>query len=113
MNEADARTTFASLPPEMKAQIQAKWDSLSDEQRIALKKMGPDAVKQLVASQMKEVMKQSMDPVVKPVQQVVEKAQSVAQKAKTIMQKGRDYVQGLIAKLKGQSSPPPEDSGSN
>jgi len=33
----------------------------------------------------------------------VEKAQSVAQSAKTIMQRGRDYVQGLIAKLKGQA----------
>jgi len=113
MNESDARTAFASLPPDVKAQIQAKWDALSDEQRIALKKMGPDAVKELVASQMKEVMKQSMAPVVKPVEQVVEKAQSAAQKAKTIMQKGRDYVQGLIAKLKGQSNPPAEDQGSN
>jgi hypothetical protein len=109
MNEADARTAFASLPPDVKAQIQAKWDSLSDEQRIALKKMGPAAVKELVASQMKAMMKQSMDPVTKPVQQVVEKAQSAAEKAKSIMQKGRDYVQGLIGKLKGQSNPPTDD----
>ena len=106
MSESDARTAFAGLPPDVKAQIQAKWDALSDEQRIALKKMGPAAVKELVASQMKDIMKQSVSPVVKPVQQVVEKAQSVAQSAKTIMQKGRDYVQGLIAKLKTQSSQP-------
>jgi hypothetical protein len=106
MSESDARTAFAGLPPDVKAQIQAKWDALSDEQRIALKKMGPAAVKELVASQMKEVMKQSMSPVVKPVQQVVEKAQSAAQSAKTMMQKGRDYVQGLIAKFKGQASQP-------
>ena len=102
MSEGDARTAFAGLPPDVKAQIQAKWDALSDEQRIALKKMGPAAVKELVASQMKEVMKQSMSPVVKPVQQVVEKAQSVGQSAKTMMQRGRDYIQGLIAKFKGQ-----------
>jgi len=113
MNEGDARTAFASLPPEVKAQIQAKWDAMSDEQRIALKKMGPAAVKELVASQMREMMKQSVAPVTKPVEQVVEKVQSAAEKAKTVMQKGRDYVQSLIAKLKGQSSPPPEDQGGN
>jgi len=106
MSESDARTAFAELPPDVKAQIQAKWDALSDEQRIALKKMGPAAMKELVASQMKDIMKQSVSPVVKPVQQVVEKAQSVAQSAKTMMEKGRDYVQGLIAKFKGQSSQP-------
>ena len=31
-----------------------------------------------------------------------------AEKAKTIMQKGRDYVQGLIARLKGQARQPEE-----
>jgi hypothetical protein len=108
MSESDARTAFAGLPPDVKKQIQAKWDALSDEQRIALKKMGPGAVKELVASQMKEVMKQSISPVVKPVQQVVEKAQSIAESAKTLMQKGRDYVQGLIARLKGQAGQPEE-----
>jgi hypothetical protein len=113
MSEADARTAFASLPPEVKAQIQAKWDALSDEQRIALKKMGSSAVKEIVASQMKEMMKQSVDPVVKPVQQVVEKARSVAEKAKAIMQKGRDYVQGVIARLRGESVSPPEGKASN
>ncbi len=106
MSESDARTAFANLPPDVKAQIQAKWDSLSDEQRIALKKMGSAAVKELVATQMKEMMKQSVDPVTKPVRQV-------AEKAKTILQKGRDYVQGLIARLKAQSSPPPEGQGTN
>jgi len=110
MSESDARTAFAGLPPDVKAQIQAKWDALSDEQRIALKKMGPAAVKELVASQMKEIMKQSVSPVIKPVQQVVEKAQSLAQSAGTIMQRGRDYVQGLIAKLKGQASQPGEQA---
>jgi len=106
MSEADARKTFAGLPPDVRAQIQAKWDALSDEQRIAIKKMGPAAIKEMAASQMKDVMKQSMDPVVKPVQQIVDKAQTVAQKAQSVMQKGREYVQGLIAKLKGQSNPP-------
>ena len=109
MNESDARTAFAGLPPEVKAQIQAKWDAMSDEQRIALKKMGPAAVKEIVASQMREMMKQSVSPVTKPVEQVVEKVSSAAEKAKSIMQKGRDYVQGLIAKLKGQSSAPPDE----
>lgn len=106
MSESDARTAFAGLPPDVKAQIQAKWDALSDEQRIALKKMGPAAIKGIVATQMKEIMKQSVSPVVKPVQQMVEKAQAVGQSAKTIMQKGREYVQGLISKLKGQANQP-------
>jgi hypothetical protein len=110
MNEADARTAFASLPPDVKAQIQAKWDAMSDEQRIALKKMGPAAVKELVASQMREMMKQSVAPVTKPVEQIAEKVQSVAEKAKSVMQKGRDYVQGLIARLKGGSNPPENQS---
>lgn len=111
MNEADARTAFAGLPPDVRAQIQAKWDALSDEQRIALKKMGSAAVKELVASQMKAMMKQSMDPVVKPIQQVIEKVQSAAEKAKTVMQKGRNYVQGLIARVKNGASPPPQEGG--
>lgn len=106
MSEADARKTFAGLPADVKAQIQAKWDALSDEQRIAIKKMGPAAIKEMAASQMKDVMRQSMDPVVKPVQQIVDKAQTVAQKAQSVMQKGREYVQGVIAKLKGQGNPP-------
>ncbi len=110
MSESDARTAFAGLPPDVKAQIQAKWDALSDEQRVALKKMGPAALKELVASQMKDIMKQSMSPVIKPVQQLVEKAQSIAQSAKTILRKGRDYVQGLIAKFKGQSGEPERQS---
>jgi len=113
MNEGDARTAFANLPPEVKAQIQAKWDAMSDEQRIALKKMGPAAVKELVASQMREMMKQSVAPVTKPVEQVVEKVQSAADKAKSVMQRGRDYVQGLIAKMKGGSNPPPSDNSGN
>jgi hypothetical protein len=104
MSESDARTAFAGLPPDVKAQIQSKWDSLSDEQRIALKRMGPSAVKELVASGMKEVMKQSMAPVTKPVEQVVEKAQSAVVKAQNVMQAGRDYVQGFIAKLKAQAA---------
>jgi hypothetical protein len=29
------------------------------------------------------------------------------------MQKGREYVQGLIARLKGQPDPPAEDQASN
>ena len=113
MSEGDARTAFASLPPGVKAQIQAKWDAMSDEQRIALKKMGPAAIKELVATQMKEMMKQSVSPVTKPVEQIAEKVSTAAEKAKTIMQKGRDYVQGLIAKLTGQSNPPPADNGSS
>jgi hypothetical protein len=91
MSESDAKTAFAGLSPEVKAQIQAKWAALSDEQRTALKKMGPAALKELVASQVKEVM-----------------TQSVAQSAKTMMQKGREYVQGLIAKLKGHANQPEE-----
>jgi len=113
MSEGDARTTFSSLPPEVKAQIQAKWDAMSDEQRIALKKMGPAAVKEIVASQMREMMKQSVAPVTKPVEQVVAKVQSAADKAKSVMQRGRDYVQGLIAKMKGGSNPPPSDNSGN
>jgi hypothetical protein len=112
MSEGDARTSFSSLPPEVKAQIQAKWDAMSDEQRIALKKMGPGAVKEIVAAQMKEMMRQSVSPMVRPVQQVAEKARSAAEKAKWIMQKGRDYVQGLIARMKGGSNPP-EGGGGN
>jgi hypothetical protein len=106
MSGGDARKTFDGLPPGVKAQIQAKWDALSDEQRIAIKKMGPAAIKEIAASQMKEMMKQSVSPVVKPVQQIVEKAQTAVQKAQSVMQQGREYVQGLIAKLKSQSSQP-------
>jgi hypothetical protein len=106
MSESDVRTAFAGLPSDTQAQIQAKWDALSDEQRIALKKMSPTAIKEILASQMKDALRQSTDRVAKPAQQVIEKAQSVAEKAKTMIERGRDYVQALIARLKGQPDQP-------
>jgi hypothetical protein len=110
MSEGDAKTAFAGLSPDVKAQIQAKWDALSDEQRIAFKKMGSSAIKELVASQVKDIMKQSMSPVLKPVQQIVEKVQSMGRSAKALMQRGRDYVQGLIAKYSGQANQPEREA---
>ena len=105
MSESDARTTFNNLPDNVKQQIQDKWDGLSDEQRIALKKMGPDAVKQMFASQMKQAMQQSIvAPVLKPVQTVVASTQAAVQKTQTVLQQARASVQNWLAKVRGQTA---------
>ncbi len=111
MSESDARTTFNNLPDNVKQQIQAKWDGLSDEQRIALKKMGPDAVKQMFASQMKDVMQQTIvAPVLKPVQTVVATTQAAVQKTQTVLQQARATVQTWLAKVRGQSTQTPDQT---
>jgi hypothetical protein len=113
MSESDARTTFSNLPDNVKQQIQAKWDALSDEQRIALKKMGSDGIKQMFASQMKQMMKQTvMDPVTKPVETVVASTQAVVQKTESALQKSRDYVQKWLAKMRGDQTGQPQDQAS-
>jgi hypothetical protein len=112
MTEAQARETFSSLPDNVREQLQSKWDNLSDEQRVQLKKMGPQAIKDMFASQMKQVVKQSMDPVVKPVEAAVASTQAAVTKATTTLQKARDYVQGLLAKFRtGSGSSDQAQSG--
>lgn len=109
MSESDARSAFNSLPANVKQQVQAKWDSLSDEQRIAMKKLGPDAIKQMFASQMKQMMQASVAPVMKPVEQVVQTTAAVIDKTKSVLKRSREYVQSLIAKLRGSQSPSQAD----
>jgi hypothetical protein len=83
MSESDARSTFNGLPANVKEQIQAKWDAMSDEQRIALKKMSPASIKQMVMSQMTG--------------QVAVTTAEVAEKTKDVLKKSRALVQRWLA----------------
>jgi hypothetical protein len=110
MSESDARSTFGTLPSNIQSQIQAKWDSLSDEQRIALKKMGPDAIKQMFSSQLQQMVKQSMAPVTQPVAAVVASTQATVQKAQSALQQARATVQQWLAKVRGQTAQPQDQT---
>ncbi len=56
MTPEQAETSFNSLPPDVQAQLRAKWDSLTDDQKAALKKLRPEAVKEMVIHQLKQMM---------------------------------------------------------
>jgi hypothetical protein len=90
MSESDARSTFNGLPANVKEQIQAKWDAMSDEQRIALKKMSPDSIKQMIMSQMSGKMAETTA-------KVAETTAEVAEKTKDVMKKSRALVQRWLA----------------
>jgi hypothetical protein len=98
MNESDARSSFGGMPPNVRDEIQAKWDGLSDEQRTALKRLKPDDLKQMAAAQAKQMVQASVAPIMKPVETVVDKT-------KEVLQKSRSYVQRLIAKFGGGGNP--------
>jgi hypothetical protein len=98
MNESDARSSFGGMPPNVREEIQAKWDGLSDEQRTALKKLKPDDLKQMAATQAKQMVQASVAPLMKPVTTVVDKT-------KETLRKSRGYVQSLIAKFSGGGNP--------
>jgi hypothetical protein len=86
------------MPPNVRDEIQAKWDGLSDEQRTALKRLKPDDLKQMAAAQAKQMVQASVAPIMKPVETVVDKT-------KEVLQKSRSYVQRLIAKFGGGGNP--------
>jgi hypothetical protein len=89
MNQDQARQAFGGLSPNVRTELQAKWDSLSDEQRDAIKQLGPDAVKKMFADRIKEA--------IKPPQAVVDAGQAVVEKSKAFV----DKVKAFWAKLTG------------
>ena len=89
MNQDQARQAFAGLPPGVRTELQAKWDSLSDEQRDQIKQLGPDAVKKMFADKIKEA--------IKPPQAVVDAGNAMAEKSKAFA----DKVRAFWAKLTG------------
>jgi len=97
---------FGTLPPELQAQLRAKWDALSDEQRAALKKMNPDTLKQMFAQNVKQMVGDRVKEAVAPVQEAV--AQSV-EKVKEVAQTARSYVQKMLGKLFGSKDSKPPD----
>lgn len=105
MSEQDARSTFGGMPSNIRDEIQAKWDGLSDEQRTALKKLKPDDIKQMAAAQAKEIVQASVAPIMKPVETVVKTTEAVVDKTKDMLKKGREYVQKLIAHFSGAEEP--------
>ncbi len=103
MSESDARKTFGAMAPNVRDEIQAKWDGLTDEQRDALKKLKPDDIRDMAASQAKEIVQASVAPIMKPVEAALEDTKKVASKTASILKRGRDYVQRLIARLTGSA----------
>ncbi len=79
MTPEQIQNSFNGLPPEVQAQLRQKWDSLSDEQKAALKKMDPAALKQMAMDQMKQMLKPLQDS----------------------MQKAKDFIHKLYDKLFG------------
>jgi hypothetical protein len=107
MSESDARQTFGGMPTNVRDEIQAKWDGLSDEQRTALKKLKPDDIKDMAASQAKEIVQASVAPLMKPVESVVTSTKEAVSKTTSVLKRSRAYVQKLLAKLTGSN--PPDD----
>jgi hypothetical protein len=99
MSENDARTAFAGLPPDVRTELQAKWDQMSDEDHEALKKMNPDTVKQMVEDKLKDSFKPSQN------------VMAAMEKAKATTDKMRDTLKAYWAKLTGKTpadaNPPP------
>jgi hypothetical protein len=91
MSENDARTAFAGLPPDVRTELQAKWDQMSDEDHEALKKLNPDTVKQMVEDKLKDSFK--------PSQTVM----AAMEKAKATTDKMRDALKAYWAKLTGKA----------
>lgn len=91
MNQDQARQAFVGLSPNVRTELQAKWDALSDEQRDAIKQLGPDAVKQMFADRIKEA--------IKPPQAIVDAGNAMAEKSKAIV----DKVKAFWAKLTGSA----------
>lgn len=89
MNEQDARTAFAGLPPGVRTELQAKWDSMSDEQHEALKKLSPDTVKQMVADKIKQSFLPSTETM---------------EKAKATTDKMKEYLKQWWTKISGKTT---------
>jgi hypothetical protein len=89
MNPNQARQAFADLPANVRTELQARWDSLSDEQREEIKQLGPDAVKKMLADKLKEA--------IKPPQELVDAGAAVVEKSNAFT----DTVRAFWAKLGG------------
>ncbi|MDB5394432.1 MAG: hypothetical protein JWM91_1938 [Rhodospirillales bacterium] len=105
MSETDARSSFSGMPTTVRDEIQAKWDGLSDEQRVALKKLKPDDIKQMATTQAKEIAQASVAPMMKVVERVVRTTEAMVDKIKDALKNSRDYVQKLIARFRGAEEP--------
>ena len=92
MNEQDARTAFAGLPPDVRTELQAKWDQMSDEDHEALKKLNPDTVKEMVENKLKDSFKPSQN------------VMAAMEKAKVTTDKMKDTLKAYWAKLTGKAS---------
>ena len=79
---------FATLPPEVQTSLYAKWNGLTDEQRIALKQIDPTTMKALLDSAFKSELAQLV-PDAAPIKKAIEQGRTFAEES-------RAYVQKLI-----------------
>jgi len=82
---------FSTLPPDVQRNLYAKWDALSDEQRIALKRMDPDLIKSLVGPFFLTEATYGVTQGAAPVLRVLDKGRVLAEES-------RAYVQGLLSR---------------
>ena len=76
----------AMLPPDVQRSLYARWDALSDEQRIALRHMDPAMIKPILGAAIAAEVGQHA---IVPITNIVERAASLARNS-------RAYVQKLI-----------------
>ncbi len=108
MSESDARSSFATLPPAVRTELQAKWDAMSDEQHEALKQLSPDKVKQLVEDKVKASIKEA----IKPPPAVMAAGTAIAVKSKAFVQKTQDLMHQIWAKVTGKQDVSEQPAGS-
>lgn len=82
-------TIYATLPQEVQRSLYAKWDALSDEQRIALKQLDPSAIKSLLGTAvLAEIGQRASD--------MIATAGKMAQEGASLAEQSRAYVQKLL-----------------
>jgi DNA anti-recombination protein RmuC len=97
MSDSQMDAAFATLSPDAQQSLQAQWNALSDEQRVALKKMNMSAIKEMLGQAFKSEIQDQTQQVLAPVQNIIEKVKSGLKKA-------RAYVQSLLGQSSGAPS---------
>jgi hypothetical protein len=107
MSGSDIDAAYASLPPDVQKSLYAKWDALSDEQRVALKGMNPGMIKEMLGSAVKEEISQQTKSIMAPVQKAIEKGTTMIKEAGTFVKKwfSRIFGSGKASDQPAESSP--------
>ena len=86
---------FSTLPPDVQKSLYAKWDALTDEQRIALKHMDPSTMKALLGEAFQAELAVIM-PDTKPIKTAIEQGKTAVEEGMSLAEKSRAFVQKLL-----------------